>query len=160
MPFCSQCGNTVQDQDRYCPRCVSAQPQGATSAGTSWGQPGTARRDPLESITPRTAAILCYIPAVGWVAAVGVLATARFRNNLDLRFHAFQALYLFAVHLLVQWAIRPVFQNLPGPVFRVDSVLLAIITGVGIFMMVKASQNERYSLPFLGDLAERSAHES
>ena len=88
-----------------------------------------------------------------------VLATARFRQNLDVRFHAFQALYLFAVHLLVQWAIRPIFQNLPGPVIRVDTVLLAMLTAVGIFMMVKASQNEHYLLPVLGDLAERSARE-
>lgn len=89
-----------------------------------------------------------------------VLATARFRTNLDLRFHAFQGLYVFAVHLLVEWAIRPVFQNLPGSVFPVGSVLLTLITGVQIFMMVKAWQNERFSLPFLGDLAEKSAHES
>ena len=58
-------------------------------------------------MTPRTAAILCYIPVVGWIAAVVVLATDQFRRNRTLRFHAFQGLYLFVAWLIVSEVIGP-----------------------------------------------------
>ena len=38
-------------------------------------------------------------------------------------------------------------------------MMQAVIFGVSIFMMVKTSQGEKFMLPFLGELAERSALE-
>jgi uncharacterized membrane protein len=42
---------------------------------------------------------------------------------------------------------------------RIDHLLEAVILGVSIFMMVKASHNEPYVLPIIGELAQRSATE-
>lgn len=153
MPFCSQCGTPVHDHDRFCAQCAAPQP----GTGARPAPPPPFRYD-AEPFTPRTAAILSYMPGIGWIAAVVVLASRRYRDNLVVRFHAFQALYLFALYLLVQWAIRPVFQNIPG-IMRIDHLLLAVIVGVSIFMMVKTSQGEKFLLPFLGELADRSALE-
>ena len=63
MPFCSQCGNQVGTGDVYCATCGARQPVESRPPA-----------DPLAGVTPRTAAILCYIPIVGWIASIIELA--------------------------------------------------------------------------------------
>ena len=154
MPYCHTCGNLVQDRDLFCGKCGSRQPTQAAPP------PLPPVADPLGGMSPRTASILCYIPVVGWVAAVVVLASRRFRANQTVRFHAFQGLYLFAAWLVVDWGIRPIFQAIGDPFYRFDRLLEAFLFGAAIFMIVKTSHEEVYRLPVLGDLAYRSAMES
>jgi uncharacterized membrane protein len=116
--------------------------------------------DPLAGLSPRTAAILCYIPTVGWIAAVIVLATRKFKTDRIVRFHAFQGLYLFAVWLVINWVVRPIVSAMPQHFVRVDHLLEGVVLAVSIFMMVKASHDEPYVLPIIGELAQRSAAES
>jgi uncharacterized membrane protein len=116
--------------------------------------------DPLHGVSARTASILCYVPVVGWVVAVVVLASRRFRMDGTVRFHAFQGLYLFAAWLVVNWAIRPIFQAMGDPLYRLDRVLELLLLGASVFMMVKTSHEQVYSLPIVGDLAHRSATEN
>jgi len=149
MPFCSQCGNQVAGSDIFCAKCGFRQPV----------EPARAAADPLASITPRTASILCYVPVVGWIASIIVLATDRFRHERQVRFHAFQGLYLFVAWLIVDWVVRPMFADMSGPVVRVDRILRAVLMLTWIFMLVKASHNEEYSLPIIGELAQKSASE-
>lgn len=148
MPFCSQCGNQVADTDVFCARCGSRQP--VTSPPR---RPG----DPFAGITPRAASVLCYIPGVGWIASVIVLAAEKFRNDRAVRFHAFQGLYLFVAWLIEDWVLRPVFRSVPH--FNPDGLLKAALLAASIFMMIKASHQVRYSLPIIGELAERSVAE-
>jgi uncharacterized membrane protein len=110
-------------------------------------------------MSPRTASILCYIPTVGWIAAVVVLAARRFKTDRIVRFHAFQGLYLFAAWLVVQWVFRPLMSNLPGHVIRVDHILEALLLAVSVLMMIKASHDDPYVLPIIGELAQKSAAE-
>ena len=81
------------------------------------------------------------------------------RNDRNVRFHAFQGLYLFVALLLVEWVLTPMFRVIHEPMFRVDKLLQALILFVCVFMIVKASQEETYSLPIIGELAARSAAE-
>ncbi len=148
MAFCSQCGNRVADSDLYCAACGARQP--ATSSQTA---------DPLANMSPRTASVLCYIPWVGWIASIVVLASSRFREDFVLRFHAFQGLYLFVAWLIIDYVLGPLFRALPGPRFRVENLFQLAMLGVWVFMMIKASHDERYSLPLVGELAERSVAE-
>jgi uncharacterized membrane protein len=141
MPFCNHCGHEVQAHDLFCATCGSRQPVQATT------QPA----DFLAGISPRVASILCYIPTLGWIAAVIVLATQRFRADRTVRFHAFQGLYLFAAWLFVQWALKPMFSHV--------KILELIMIGLWIFMMVKAAHEEAYALPVIGELAQKSAAE-
>src|SRR5207253_11262864 len=106
-------------------------------------------RDPLAAIDGRTASILCYVPGVGWIMAIVVLASDRFRHNRAVRFHGFQALYLFVAWLMEEQVLRPVFQHLG----HLHGILQAVLLGASIFMMVKASHQEQFSLPLFGDLA-------
>jgi len=170
MPFCTQCGNQVGERDVFCANCGKQQAAGsgawagprATPPGAGpftvspIGAPGA---DPLAGLSPRTAATLCYIPTVGWIAAVVVLAARKFKGDKIVRFHAFQGLYLFAVWLVNQWVVRPMMSALPGRPLRVDHLLDAILLAVSIFMIIKASHNEPYVLPIIGELAQKSALE-
>ena len=155
MPFCSNCGTKVEEAHQFCAKCGAPQP-GARQPGAGSPSPPV---DPLAGITPRTAAILCYIPWIGWIGSVIVLASPKFRNNHTVRFHAFQGLYLFVAMLLVEWVLRPMFRVMDQPFLRVDKMLEALILVVSVFMIVKASHEETYSLPIIGELAERSAAE-
>jgi uncharacterized membrane protein len=162
MPFCTQCGNQVADADAFCGHC--GKPQAATAPGASakpFPPPFSPvhGQDPLANLSPRTASILCYIPTVGWIAAVVVLSARKFRNDRIVRFHAFQGLYLFAAWLLVKWVIHPLMAAVQDGVVRVDRILEGLLLAVSILMMVKASHDEHYVLPIIGELAQKSAAE-
>jgi uncharacterized membrane protein len=87
---------------------------------------------------------------------VVVLAAEKFRNNRAVRFHAFQGLYLFVAWLIEDWVVRPLLRSTH---FNPDGLFKALLLAASIFMMIKASHEERYSLPIIGELAERSVAE-
>jgi uncharacterized membrane protein len=135
----------------YCANCGARQPAAPPPA------------DYLHGVGPRTASLLCYIPILGWLAAIIVLASSRFRQDSRVRFHAFQGLYLFVAWLIVDWVLSPLFR-FPvfwgPPVHRIIPALLKVAIFIAwIVMMIKAAHDEQYKLPILGDLAEKSVAE-
>lgn len=173
MPYCSQCGNSVKSADIFCASCGRRQPSsGASQSGFS--QAGSSQTGSSQTwttsdiswggVTPRTASLLCYIPVVGWLAAIVVLASGRFRTDTTVRFHAFQGLYLFVAWLLVDWVVQPFF-GLGMPPFwgfhhLVPGLLKLVIFIAWVFMIVKVAQDPViYKLPIVGELAEKSVFE-
>ncbi len=150
MPFCNQCGTAVRETDVYCGRCGARQPVEPV------GPPPGA--EILSGVSGRTASILCYVPGIGWLAAIVVLAADKFRRDRAVRFHAFQGLYLFVAWLMADWVLRPM-GGLLSPHFPLYRLVEAILLGMSIFMMVKASHDETYALPLFGELAQRSVVE-
>lgn len=150
MPFCCQCGAQVSETDAYCAHCGARQPGVPAPPGKIFS-----------GLSSRNAALLCYVPVVGWIAAIVVLASERFKQDRTVRFHAFQGLYLFVAWLLVDWAIAPFLGMAPSAGVRagVVGLLKGLLVLVWVFMLVKTSQNETYRLPVIGDLAERSLAE-
>jgi uncharacterized membrane protein len=164
MPYCPQCGNNVVPSDQFCAKCGGRQPStgGGTfrAAAAAHGAPGLGG-DFMGGITNRHAALLCYIPFVGWIGSIVVLASERFRSETQVRFHAFQGLYLFVAWLMVQWVVSParyLFDD-RGMGRLVTGCLELLVLGAWIFMMVKVSQDQTYKLPIVGELAERSVCE-
>jgi len=157
MPYCSKCGNQVGEADAYCGRCGAAQPAapGAPPPRPPWPPRGP---DPFSSVNPRTAAILCYVPGLGWIAAIIVLASQRFRRDRVIRFHAFQGLYLFVASLMTDWVFKPM-ATVMIPHVHLGGIVQALLLVASIVMMVKASRGEAYSLPLFGELAQRSVVE-
>jgi len=148
MPYCCQCGRPAGNADVYCANCGARQPNAPV-----------APIDPLSGVSNRTASLLCYIPMVGWIAAIVVLASMRFRKDARVRFHAFQGFYLFVVWLIVDWVIGPFF-SFAGPWHHAAPGLLkAAVFGAWIFMIVKVAHEETFKLPIVGDLAEKSVSE-
>ena len=153
MPFCVQCGTQVRDIDRYCAKCGTLQP--AAASGTAASASSTAGRapfDPLASLNSRNASLLCYIPMVGWVASIVILASTRFRHDAEVRFNAFQGLYLFVAWLIVDWVVTP-FLVLPfhgwdfGPRHVLPSLLKAAMFGVWIFKRPERDRVDWWSGP-------------
>jgi uncharacterized membrane protein len=152
MPFCSQCGNPVGHSEAFCTGCGKSQ-----TAGAGFRRPsGTLGL--LANLSPRQLSVLCYVPWLGWIASIAVLANAKFRPDPLIRFHAFQGLYLFAAYLVDVVAIRqldPLMVILP-----VSRLFEIVIVAVCIFAMVRTAQGVVFSVPVIGDLAHRSAHEN
>jgi uncharacterized membrane protein len=160
MPFCTQCGQEANSADAFCGQCGARQSAGGEppkSPPRAFNNPPP--HDPLAGLSPRTAAILCYIPAIGWIAAIIVLAARKFKDNHLIRFHAFQGLYLFAAWLVVDWVVNPIARLTPGTSHPIGTLLHGVLLAVSIFMMIKASHDEAYVLPIIGELAQRSATE-
>jgi uncharacterized membrane protein len=149
--FCGNCGARQREAP---PGTGSGASAGSTASAFSSG----ARTDFATGITPRTASLLCYIPVVGWIGSIIVLASTRFREDRVTRFHAWQGLYLFVAWLIVEWVLEPFFGHIPGRVPFVGVFKLAIIIA-WIVMLVKTSQEQVFHLPIIGDLAERSVAE-
>jgi uncharacterized membrane protein len=141
----------VEPADQFCPKCGARQ-ETVRQAPPSRTSPRPAGLD------PHTASILCYIPFVGWIAALVVLASQRFRENRTVRFHAFQGLYLFVAWLMVDWVFSPMSWFMRG-FFPMVGLMKVAIIATWVFMMVKASRDEVFSLPIIGELAERSLAE-
>lgn len=157
MPFCTQCGNPVDPSASFCAGCGARQPGGPPPKVEPNVAPG---EEYLRTVTPSTASILCYIPFVGWVAALVFLSSQRFKYDNTVRFHAFQGMYLAVAWLIVDIAIG-VFIGIAGVAARraiTGSLKLSILCG-WIYMIYKTSMGEFVRLPFLGELAERSVAE-
>lgn len=160
MAYCVQCGNQVGDTDQFCGRC------GTRQQGTGAVPPprAGARGDFWSNLSSKNTALLCYIPWVGWIASIAILATERFRNDARMRFHAFQGLYIFVAWLMVEWVVQP-FMGFPGfamgwPIYRtIPRILQLLVFGSWIFMLIKVSNDEDYRLPIVGELADRSVSE-
>ena len=148
MPYCSQCGTQVGERDAYCALCGQRQPLSAPPAA-----------DALKNLSPQTATVSCYVAFLGWIASIVILATDRFRNDLQVRFHAYQGLYLFVAWLLVDQVVQPFLRYMHGG-FRIDKLLELALIIAWVFMLIKASQHQTYSLPIIGDLAHKSASEA
>ena len=166
MPFCMKCGTNVTDQDQFCGGCGARQDHAAAGAGaasapsgfSASANSGTAAANGLESLSPKTAALLCYIPVVGWIASLYVLSSDRFRQDLDTRFHAFQGLYLFVVYLIVDWVLGPLL-NFRTMDIQFEKIMKLVLLGTWIFLLVKTNEGVMFKLPIIGELADRSVSE-
>lgn len=167
MPFCCKCGKPAGDADKFCAVCGAPQPVSAAgpTAGGAAGQAPNA--DFLGEMSGKNAALLCYIPWLGWIAAIIVLASRRYRRDTpdarEVRFHAFQGLYLFVAWLIVDWVVSPALHfsmigmgHAFGPL---GGLLHLLVLAAWIVMIVKVSHSEHYRLPIIGEMAERSVEE-
>lgn len=116
----------------------------------------------LDQISDRTASMLCYIPVFGILPSIVFLAAQKYRRNLQVRFDAFQSLYLFVAFLVVSSVLPPFFwlsgdHDIVGRMFV--EFLKAGVFLCWIFLLVKAAQQHAVRLPLIGDLAARSAQE-
>jgi uncharacterized membrane protein len=156
MPYCCQCGKPVAADAKFCAICGTRQPVDA-AAGT----------DAFSGVNDRTASILCYIPWFGWIAAVIVIASKRYKRDTiaarEVRFHAFQGLYLFVAWLIVDWVVSPALRiggmGMGHPFGPLNGLFHIAILAAWIVMLIKVSHSEHYRLPIIGEMAERSVHE-
>ena len=95
------------------------------------------------------AGVLCYV--LGWVSGIVMLILEP--NNKFVRFHAFQSILVFGT-LTVFWLI---FNWIPFIGLAISIIVWVIGFIIWLSMMMLASQNKMYKLPYAGDYAEKWA---
>lgn len=151
MPFCSACGSAVEG--KFCAQCGA--PTGATSAASPPSTPLTTQSGLGENL----ASALCY--ALGLLTGVLFLVLEPYNRNRNIRFHAFQAIFLHIGGIAAFIGIAIIIQIIPF----VGAILAAILypaASFGFFvlwlaLMYKAYNRERWVLPVIGELAEKQA---
>ena len=131
------------------------------------GAPQAPPADLFGEISGKHAALLCYIPWLGWIAAIIVLASRRYKRDTadarEVRFHAFQGLYLFVAWLIVDWVVSPALRfgmiGMGHSFAPLGGLLHLLVLAAWIVMIVKVSHSEHYHLPIIGEMAERSVEE-
>jgi uncharacterized membrane protein len=111
-------------------------------------------------LEPNIAGLLCYVPCcIGLVFSV--VAAIVEKQSRSVRFHAFQSLLVHAALIVVVVAMQVfsfVLAAVSGMLGLLFSLLFGLvglgILGAMIFLMVKAYNNEEYSLPTLGEMAK------
>jgi uncharacterized membrane protein len=155
MPFCAKCGTSLNDGAGFCNNCGSA--AGVATPAPAYSGPRSA---PLSS---NIAGALSYLG--GLITGIIFLAVAPYNKDPFVRFHAFQSIFLCLAYI--------VFAIVWGTIFGMFFVaglgmlwslisLVASLVRLGflllwLFMMFKAYNNERYSLPIIGPIAASKA---
>jgi uncharacterized membrane protein len=151
MPFCGKCGTSVNEGTTFCSKCGAPIASVSGSAPTSGAQQGLA---------PNVAGLLCYFLIPGII----FLGLEPYKNDKFIRFHAFQSIFLFV--FLIAFGI--VWNGILGMLFVGVSFLWPIISLIAtlvwlasfliwLFLMFKAYSNEKFMLPFIGELAAKQA---
>jgi len=141
MAFCSKCGTQVPDGAGFCPSC-------GTTVSASGGDTAmsSARTSGMQS---NVAALLSYVVII----AIVFLIIEPFKNDKFVRFHAFQSIFYWIAVIVVFMLIGMVF---PLSIWLLVYWPLRLLSFIlMIFLMYKAYNNEKFKLPFIGDLAEK-----
>ena len=170
MPFCANCGSDVQG--RFCAKCgtpVAAAP-GAAAGAPPPPPPPQYATSPAPApaaqagagLQENVACALCYL--LGVLTGVLFLVLEPYNRNRNIRFHAFQSIFLWiaVVALAIVFGIvSNVIAFLPIIGWLVV-LLMWPVFGLGVcvlwvMMMYKAYNNERWVLPVIGPMAEKQA---
>ena len=104
-------------------------------------------------MSANVASALCYVPLLGGI--VFLLMEPYNRNKL-IRFHAFQALYLFGAIFLVN-IVLTTFLGIFWSFWGMYRLLRLAYFALWAFMGYKAYMGEKVVLPVIGPLAEKQA---
>jgi len=162
MAYCASCGSQVEG--RFCPKCgspVAAAP-GAETGGTTPPPPGPA---PLAApgLDHNVACALTYL--LGVVTGILFLILEPYKNDKEIRFHAFQSIFLWVAAVAVSIGVS-IFVSILGAIsfigFWTISRMLSNIVWLCFFVvwlmaMYKAYNREHWVIPIIGPLAEKQA---
>jgi uncharacterized membrane protein len=134
MAVCSKCGAVLDDGEcRACAAMVTERPQS-------------------RAIDDNIASALCYL-LLG-VTGVLLLVLEPYRRNRRIRFHAFQAIFVNLVIIVLWMGIALLGKSLAlliSPLFLLACLILWLA------LIWTAWQNERIVLPLIGHMAEKQA---
>jgi len=100
------------------------------------------------------AATLCYV----FILAIVFLLIEPYNRNKTVRFHAFQAIFLWVAMIVVYIGIG--FLGIIFPWWLTSTLSLLVNLGffiLWIFLLIKTYQGDKVSLPVIGDMAEKQA---
>jgi uncharacterized membrane protein len=178
MAFCANCGASVSG--RFCQQCGAAAAAGPAAPGPGATPPppppvNPPGPDPYQQpqyqqpqiaasvgMTDNMASALCYL--FGFITGILFLVLAPYNQNRDIRFHAFQSIFLniawVALWIVISIVMIP-FRLIPF-LGTFMAIVLQTVIGLGgfvcwLYMMFKTYNGEKIVLPVIGPLAEKQA---
>ena len=156
MAFCSKCGASLNDGASFCPSC-GTQAASAAAPSASLAAPQST------GLTSNLAGALAYL--FGFITGIFFLAVAPYNKDPFVRFHAFQSIFLSIFYIVFSMVWGMIFGALfivsLGFMFSLIALAFRVVESafflLWLFMMFKAYQNERFSLPVIGPLAAKQA---
>lgn len=131
------------------PNAPTSPPTGSASSGS----PSSSRT----GLPPSLASALAYL----CFALTGLVFLAIEKDNREVRYHAWQSIFLGVAVILLQiaiWILAALFGSLTAVLGAFVSVIGGLLNlGVVVLWvvcMVKAYRTEHFKLPVIGDLAE------
>jgi uncharacterized membrane protein len=106
------------------------------------------------------AAALCYV--LGLITGVLFLVLEPYNKNRNIRFHAFQSIFVTLAWVVFRIALGILFTVLwsVGGVFFVSSISLLFSLAwliLWLYLLISAYQGKKVVLPLIGPLAEKQA---
>jgi uncharacterized membrane protein len=113
-------------------------------------------------MTDNMAGALCYL--FGFITGILFLVLAPYNQNWNIKFHAFQSIFL-NIGWIVCWIAVSIFSIVLHsiPILgAIIAILLNVCVGIGFFilwlyMMFKTYNGEKIVLPVIGAMAEKQA---
>jgi uncharacterized membrane protein len=173
MAFCPSCGSQVEG--RFCPKCGSGVGEGAPAAAAApppgaqyapspgAGQPVAATAPGAVGMTDNMASALCYV--LGLVTGIIFLVLAPYNQNRNIKFHAFQSIFMH-ISLIAAYIALMVLSILLHAIPVLGAILgllASMALGLGsfllwLFMLFKTYNGEKIMLPIIGELAQKQAN--
>jgi uncharacterized membrane protein len=166
MPFCPSCGTAVEG--RFCAKCGTAV-GAAPAANAAPPAPGYAQAAPppptaSAGLDENVACALSYIFPV----AIVFLLIEPYNRMRNVRFHAFQSLFLAAAWIVLSIGLgifRAILRailpyslwTLVGLYSLLTSLIYLAIFVLWVVLLIKAYQNQKFVLPVIGAFAEKQA---
>lgn len=153
MAFCANCG--AQVEGAFCAKCGSpaAAPAGSGAAPQPVAAPQHVATQPIGAapMADNVASALCYL--LGLVTGIIFLIVPPYSQNRNVRFHAFQSIFLHVGGIFV-WIVVTVLLQILHLWMLLPLVGLAFFL-LWIFMLLKTWQGQKVVLPVVGDLAQK-----
>lgn len=155
MAFCSHCG--AEMQGRYCAKCGA----GAPDAPATPQAPPQATPLSMPGLQENVASALCYLALV--LTGVLFLFLEPYNRNKAIRFHAFQAIFVWIGIAITYFAVNIVFGTIlggPHTYWLLDLIWGVVNLGafvLWLLLMYKAYNGERWVLPVIGEMAQKYA---
>jgi uncharacterized membrane protein len=161
MAFCPKCGAGLADGAAFCTRCGAAITPSAPAPMPPPPTP-TPVAPSASGLSSNVAGLLTYL--FGFITGIIFLVLEPYKNDRFVRFHAFQSIF-FSVGYMIFWIIYSriiVFGILSfGFLWTILSLIGTLISLAAflywLFLMYKAYNNERYMIPYIGELAAKQA---
>ncbi len=156
MPFCAKCGASVSGT--FCEACGTPVGGGAPAPPAPGPGPSAAA-----AMQDNVAGALCYL--LGLVTGILFLVLEPYNRNREIRFHAFQSIFLHlgvVVVAIVLWVVAGAMTIVVPLIGHLILGLLSMVIWLGglllwILLLIKTYGGSKIVLPIIGPLAQKQA---